>query len=52
MITQLEAILKLPEAILKIADRVREQGEIRFNSGAYTLVREHFEADFNEAIGH
>jgi hypothetical protein len=45
MITELEVILKLPEAILKIADRVREQGKIRFKSGAYTLVREHFEVD-------
>ncbi len=30
---------------LKLLDLVREQGEIRFKSGAYTLVREHFEAD-------
>jgi hypothetical protein len=30
---------------------VRGQGAIRFKSGAYTEVREHFEADRNTAIG-
>jgi len=36
----------------KILDYVRGQGVIRFKSGAYTSVREHFEADHNVAIGH
>ena len=40
------------KAILKIADHVREQGAIRFKSGAYTLVREHFGAECNAAIGY
>ena len=32
-------------------DLAREQGGIRFKSGAYTIVREHFESDSNTAIG-
>jgi len=35
----------------KLLDLVREHGEIRFKSGAYTLVREHFESNFNKALG-
>ncbi len=35
----------------KPLDFVRGQGAIRFKSGAYTLVREHFESDWNAAIG-
>jgi len=31
---------------------VRGQGAIRFKNGAYTSVREYFEADRNTAIGH
>ncbi len=36
---------------LKIVDHVQGQGENRFESRAYTLVFEHFESDFNTAIG-
>ena len=36
---------------LKLSDFVRGQGEIRFESGAYTIVSEHFESDFNTALG-
>ena len=32
-------------------DLVRWQGLSRFESGAYTIVREHFESDFNTALG-
>jgi len=32
-------------------DLVRGQGLGRFKSGAYTIVREHFEATHNAAIG-
>ena len=43
----------------KIVDHVQEQGENdsaelvagRFESGAYTLVFEHFESVFNAALG-
>jgi hypothetical protein len=35
----------------KLLDLAREHGEIRFKSGAYTAVREHFESNFNTAIG-
>jgi hypothetical protein len=35
----------------KPLDLAREQGGIRFKSGAYTIVREHFESDSNTAIG-
>ncbi len=35
----------------KYADFGSGQGAIRFKSGAYTLVREHFEADRNAAMG-
>ena len=36
---------------LKPLDLVRGQGAIWFKSGAYTRVREHFEANRNAAIG-
>jgi hypothetical protein len=36
---------------LKLLDFVRGQGKIRFKSGAYTVVREHFESDFNKGLG-
>ena len=36
----------------KDVDHVRGQGLSRFKSGAYTLVREYFEAAYNAAIGH
>jgi hypothetical protein len=39
------------EPISKIVDYVQGQGENRFNSGAYTLVFEHFESVFNTALG-
>jgi hypothetical protein len=32
------------EAVSKIVDHVQGQGENRFESGAYTLVFEHFES--------
>ena len=35
----------------KLLDFVREHGGIRFNSGAYTIVHEHFESNSNTAIG-
>jgi hypothetical protein len=35
----------------KTADFVRWLGVIRFKNGAYTLVREYFESDYNTAIG-
>jgi hypothetical protein len=38
-------------AAYKSLDLVRGQGGIRFKSGAYTSVREHFETDHNAAIG-
>jgi len=41
-------LVKLP---IKPLDLVRGQGKIRFESGAYTRVREYFEPDFNAAIG-
>jgi len=37
--------------ISKTSAFVRGQGAIRFKSGAYTLVREHFELGCNAAIG-
>jgi hypothetical protein len=40
-----------PEAVSKIVDQVKGQGENRFKSGAYTLVFEHFESVFNKALG-
>jgi hypothetical protein len=36
----------------KGVDHVRGQGLSRFKSGAYTMVREYFEAAYNAAIGH
>ncbi len=39
------------EAILKIVDRVQGQGANRFESGAYTIVFEHFESVCNTALG-
>ena len=36
---------------LKTADFFRGQGLIRFKSGAYTIVGEHFETKRNAAIG-
>jgi hypothetical protein len=36
---------------LKSVDNVQGQGKNRFKSGAYTLVFEHFESVFNDAIG-
>ena len=36
----------------KTPDHTRRQGAIRFESGAYTLVREHFESDRNAALGY
>ncbi len=41
------------ELVLKVLDRVRGQGEIRFENGACTEVREYFGSDFNlrRAIG-
>jgi len=36
---------------LKALDLVRGQGAVRFESGAYALVREHFGPDRNTAIG-
>ena len=35
-----------------IPDHARRQGAIRFKSGAYTSVREHFESDRNAAFGY
>ena len=35
----------------KCSDLVRGHGEIRFENGAYTIVREYFGPDFNTAIG-
>jgi hypothetical protein len=37
--------------VLKCLDFVRGQGAIWFESGAYTIVREHFGPDRNAAIG-
>ncbi|MDX1708621.1 MAG: hypothetical protein R3274_08480, partial [Desulfobacterales bacterium] len=37
--------------ISKIVDHAQGQGANRFESGAYTLVFEHFESVFNAAIG-
>jgi hypothetical protein len=37
--------------VSKFLDLGREQGAIRFESGAHTAVREHFESDRNAAIG-
>jgi hypothetical protein len=34
----------------KRLDDIRGQGLIRFKSGAYTVVREYFETDYNAAI--
>ena len=36
----------------KSLDHVRGQGAGRFKSGAYTLVREHFETARNAVLGH
>jgi hypothetical protein len=37
---------------IKRLDDIRGQGLIRFKSGAYTIVREYFEAAYNAAIGY
>jgi hypothetical protein len=37
--------------VSKFLNLVREQGAIRFESGAYTATREHFESDRIAAIG-
>ena len=39
------------EAVLKIVAYVQGQGTNRFESGAYTIVFEHFESVCNAAIG-
>jgi hypothetical protein len=39
------------EPVSKALDFVRWQGVIRFKSGAYTAVREHFKSDRNAARG-
>jgi len=41
----------IQEAVSKIVDRVQWQGFPRFESGAYTVVREHFKLWDNAAIG-
>jgi len=41
----------IPKLVSKRLDFVRGQDVIRFKNGAYTLVREYFEADHNTAIG-
>jgi len=43
--------LKNTKPAFRALDLVRGQGVSRFKSGAYTLVREHFEAAHNTAIG-
>jgi hypothetical protein len=40
------------ETGFKALDNVQGQGAERFQSGAYTLVREHFETVRNTAIEH
>ena len=40
-----------PKTVFKIADHAQGQGENQFESGAYTLVFEHFELVFNEGLG-
>ena len=44
--------LELVKSDLKTSDHARRQGAIRFKSGAYTIVREHFESDRNAAFGY
>jgi hypothetical protein len=39
------------EVVSKIVDRVQWQGVPLFESGAYTIVREHFKRRDNAAIG-
>ena len=39
------------EAVSKIVDYVQWQGVLRIESGAYTLVREHFNSRDNTTIG-
>ncbi len=39
------------KAVSKIVDYVQGQGIPRIESGAYTLVREHFNSRVNAAIG-
>jgi hypothetical protein len=41
---------ELCESDFKTPDHARRQGAIRFKSGAYTSVREHFESDRNTSI--
>jgi hypothetical protein len=45
------AVNKETKTGFKSVDFFRGQGFIRFKSGAYTIVREHFEANYNAAIG-
>ena len=43
--------VKRLEAVSKIVDNVQWQGITRIESGAYTIVREHFNSRDNTAIG-
>jgi hypothetical protein len=42
---------ELSRTFFRNLDFVRGQGFIRFKSGAHTVVREHFETDYNTALG-
>jgi hypothetical protein len=49
--TSHEELIKDTKPVFRALDLVRGQGVSRFKSGAYTIVREHFEAARNTAIG-
>jgi hypothetical protein len=52
MIAGFYSFLKLfVKGVSKIVDHVQWQGVLRFESGAYTSVREHFKLRDNIAIG-
>ena len=50
-IAHLEQDISKSKPVSRPLDLVCWQGTVRFESGAYTLVREHFESDCNTAIG-
>jgi hypothetical protein len=49
--TRREELIKDTKPAFRALDLVRGHDVCRFKSGAYTTVREHFEAAHNTAIG-
>jgi hypothetical protein len=52
MIFVVKRLLSIDRSDFRILNHVREQGANRFESGAYTLVCEHFGLICNAAIEH